>query len=663
MDVAEPEEKTESAERFDILAQQRISLSTSVEKFICDAATKLNERVMEDLNRMSGSRHRSSVKSRSHRSSRHSSGTYSSKAQTRRLEAEKAQLALAFAEQEKQRKIEEEMKMSELKRKQRELARMREAEEEELKAIIRLEALKTEADHKLAEARKAAAIMDLEAKLTEEMEGELSDNESSSVESAPFDCAPPLSGDAVNPPSITVTHSTPLMTPNVSTMPTHPPGVSSTAMASNLSPPVSSSHIPITQPDQSPSVVPSSSTPASTKVSITPSNVPKTSVPSTTTVSSLSPPVMSNHTMSTLPYQSPPGSQFSSAFTRLPVTPVNTSRIGVSSVTASGLSPLMTSSLSPWAPLYQPPFSTSSVNATPLPPAQGEVLTMVAAAMKDISTTQQTLAYNQSLPPIQFQRFHGVPAEFPLFKQRFERLVMSRKDMDDGNKMTRLLQFLDGEAKQAVAGLETATDGVHQALQILEQRYGRPCMIVNSVINSLVKGPPIPAGDKINLRKFADCATRALATLTSMNCLSQVNQGNIGSMTERLPRSLQEKFSALACDLETQGQHFPTLKDFVGFVNKHANIANHPVSSKSQQFNNNDNFKKKRPPLNEKTDLPKYTMNINDGGKPPLKQPPKKDKNKVNNCRFCGQAPPLYQCEAFKSKRTDVLHLFKEAVS
>ena len=89
------------------------------------------------------------------------------------------------------------MKMSELKRKQRELARMQEAEEEELRAIIRLESLKTEADHKLAEAKKEAAIMDLEAKLTEQMEGGLSDNESSSVESAPFDCAPPLSGSAV----------------------------------------------------------------------------------------------------------------------------------------------------------------------------------------------------------------------------------------------------------------------------------------------------------------------------------------------------------------------------------------------------------------------------------------------------------------------------------
>ena len=109
---------------------------------------------------------------------------------------------------------------------------------------------------------------------------------------------------------------------------------------------------------------------------------------------------------------------------------------------------------------------------------------------------------------------------------------MSREDTDDSSKMTRLAEFLDGEAKQAVAGLETSKDGLHQALQILEQRYGRPCTIVNSVVNSLVKGPPISAGDKINLQKFADSATRALATLASMNCLSQVNQGNIVSMME-----------------------------------------------------------------------------------------------------------------------------------
>ena len=54
-------------------------------------------------------------------------------------------------EEENQRKVKAEIKILELERKQRELLRRREVEEEQLKDTIRLESLKTEADSKLAE--------------------------------------------------------------------------------------------------------------------------------------------------------------------------------------------------------------------------------------------------------------------------------------------------------------------------------------------------------------------------------------------------------------------------------------------------------------------------------------------------------------------------------
>ena len=66
MDIAALEDKAENAERFDILAEQRISLSTSVEKFICNAATKFNECMMEDLQKLTGPRHHGFASSRSH---------------------------------------------------------------------------------------------------------------------------------------------------------------------------------------------------------------------------------------------------------------------------------------------------------------------------------------------------------------------------------------------------------------------------------------------------------------------------------------------------------------------------------------------------------------------------------------------------------------------
>ena len=146
-------EQGQISEQFNILAQQRINLAASVEEFICNAATELNERVMQDLQELTKPSRRRSRGSRSRRSSNSRS---SSKTQALRLEAEKARLALAFAEEENQRKVEAEIKILKLERKQRELLRRREVEEEQLKDTVRLESLKTEADSKLPEARKVA---------------------------------------------------------------------------------------------------------------------------------------------------------------------------------------------------------------------------------------------------------------------------------------------------------------------------------------------------------------------------------------------------------------------------------------------------------------------------------------------------------------------------
>ena len=118
--------------------------------------------------------------------------------------------------------------------------------------------------------------------------------------------------------------------------------------------------------------------------------------------------------------------------------------------------------------------------------------------------------------------------------------------------------------------------------------------------------------DKSALRKFANRATRALATLTSMNCLPEINQGNIVSMEARLPKPLQDKFAALAYDLEAKAQRFPTLANFVNFLTRHSNIANHPISGKSQQFSYNNPIKNRKVLSSGKLQPPKCTtMSIN----------------------------------------------------
>ena len=74
-----------------------------------------------------------------------------------------------------------ELKMLELERKQQEFARIREIVEEKLKGIMSLESLKTEAEGELDEAIKTATLTDLEARIAEELEGEILHGKSTSV--------------------------------------------------------------------------------------------------------------------------------------------------------------------------------------------------------------------------------------------------------------------------------------------------------------------------------------------------------------------------------------------------------------------------------------------------------------------------------------------------
>ena len=582
IEVASEEDRARASEQFDSLSQQGLHLSASVEEFICNAAAELNERVMQDLRKISPEL-RSTKRTRSRGSSR-SKGSSGSRALARRAEAEKARLALEFAEREKQRKITAEMKMLELERKHRETARIRAIEEEELKSIMRFEALKAEEDGKLAEARKTAALMDLEARLAEELEEELSDVDTASVPD-PTDGLP--------------------RDPEVSRAP-----------GRNLPPPSRTDTDP---PSSNHGTTPTTYVHTATSVNPT---IPEAGLPTSTLTSySVTPRFSSREASSPIHY---PANSVS-------LTP-----------TADGQAPPAMSVSSPQQSTYfTPPVNSRLLEQSPLTsPSHDHTLALVATAMRDVSKAQQRLAYNQDLPPIQIKKFFGAPDEFPLFKQRFQHAVMSREDIDDENKMTRLLQFLGGEAKDAVCGLETAAGGIYQAIRILEERYGRPCMIVSSVVNNLTKGPPIAGGDKAALRKFADQATRALATLKSMGCLSEINQGNIISMTERLPKHLQNKFATLAFDLEAKGQSFTTLSDFASFVNRQASIANHPINQKANTTTPTKNRRVTPPP--EKYDLPRITTMTTIGDRKP---PPKNGK-----CRCCGQAHPLYRCETFKGK-------------
>ena len=64
-------------------------------------------------------------------------------------------------------------------------------------------------------------------------------------------------------------------------------------------------------------------------------------------------------------------------------------------------------------------------------------------------------------------KFSGDPCDIFKFKTRFHQMVESQ-NLSDAQKMSRLLQFIEGNTKKAVAGFEGTPGGVKKAMRSLE---------------------------------------------------------------------------------------------------------------------------------------------------------------------------------------------------
>ena len=149
--------------------------------------------------------------------------------------------------------------------------------------------------------------------------------------------------------------------------------------------------------------------------------------------------------------------------------------------------------------------------------------------LSSLVKTIEKIGTSHDFPAIEIVIFDGSPQNFPVFRQRFEQMVQS-KPFDEPTKMSRLLQLLKGAALNAVKRYETLSDGLSQAMKLLEDRFGRPCQIVRACVDTLTKGPMIAPNDKQGLRKYADDAQVMYDALNSMGCLGEMNADNLDKM-------------------------------------------------------------------------------------------------------------------------------------
>ena len=111
-----------------------------------------------------------------------------------------------------------------------------------------------------------------------------------------------------------------------------------------------------------------------------------------------------------------------------------------------------------------------------------------------IQQLAETFASLSHTPPMEVTKFAGDRREYWRFVTRFKDQVLSQP-VSESRKLSRLMQYLDGKAREAVEDYEGMGDGaLQEVLSVNETRFGQPYMIVEASIGSLVRGPSIRAG-------------------------------------------------------------------------------------------------------------------------------------------------------------------------
>lgn len=198
--------------------------------------------------------------------------------------------------------------------------------------------------------------------------------------------------------------------------------------------------------------------------------------------------------------------------------------------------------------LEEVPRSTLNPRAPPFPQRNSEcgatsklINADSTSVLERVVANMNLIATGASLPPLKVMKFSGDPCEFFKFKTRFHLMVESQ-NLSDEQKMTRLLQFLEGKAKRAVAGFDGTPGGFKKAMRLLQLRFGQPHMIAKACVDALIEGPNISSSNREGPREFADCGRTLYETLKEMNALSEMNLSNLGKMSSKLPTVQQARW-------------------------------------------------------------------------------------------------------------------------
>ena len=105
----------------------------------------------------------------------------------------------------------------------------------------------------------------------------------------------------------------------------------------------------------------------------------------------------------------------------------------------------------------------------------------------------------QNLPRIEVPVFDGSPIKWSEFDVKFKNLVHDLQFLTNIQRMTSLLQHLEGEAKRAVQYFSNDKVGYIMAHKRLKYMFGQKPWICQAIVQKMIRGKQIENNDNKTL--------------------------------------------------------------------------------------------------------------------------------------------------------------------
>ena len=202
---------------------------------------------------------------------------------------------------------------------------------------------------------------------------------------------------------------------------------------------------------------------------------------------------------------------------------------------------------------------------------------------------------NLNMPKQEINMFDGNPADYWTFMHNFVVNVES-KLTDNNTKLTYLLQFCKGRAKQSIENCVLLGEyGYDEARRILKTQYGHPHIVAHTLLNKVCSRRQIRNNDPEALWDLARDMQKCLITLGHIGAHTSTDQ--LLQIQRILPVRLQGDWAKRARSVMQIGRE-PTFEDMAKFIQDAAltgstmfgrNIGQTPSSDKSNVKSNVSN--------------------------------------------------------------------------